>query len=148
MCLWEHTSALILSLFTQPPNTLLNMMAKVKIFHNYKYFLILKLPQSKIFCCSRYFGWFWLFFEDWFNISLGDQLEGLRQMVAEFCEKCHGYARKLGGWLSRTMWIEPWPWAAGKHAAYCQQLMTFFILQEGRLNMTNEMVLEISSQKM
>ena len=31
MCYLVHTSALNLSLFTQPPNTLLNMMAKVII---------------------------------------------------------------------------------------------------------------------
>ena len=38
-----------------------------------------------MFCCSRNVGWFWLFLEDYFNISLGWIVEGLRQIVAEFC---------------------------------------------------------------
>ena len=42
-----QTSAFILLLFTQPPKTPLNMMAKVIIRQDHKYVLNLILPQSK-----------------------------------------------------------------------------------------------------
>ena len=48
ICRVGHTSALILSLFTQPPNTLLNI---------------------EKYCLSRLFDWFWLILADWFKTS-------------------------------------------------------------------------------
>ena len=60
----QHTSAVILSLFTLPPNTLLKRMAKVILWLLSNDFIIWLLPKSNFFFCFGTCGWLWLTLAD------------------------------------------------------------------------------------
>ena len=89
-----------LSLFTQPPKTLLNTMAKV-IWQLLEYFLIWILPESKNYSTFIIFGWFWLILAYHFNISLSGLDEGLRLVAAQFCDSgaCLFCSFKIEYWI-------------------------------------------------